>query len=178
MITLPVIDVKLDPLDALLATLGARLIHLSRSDDEAFLSLIADKQVVLQFGSDDGVARYFRFNQGQVSQHLGSAETADLTINFKSSMAGAKLLTKAEMVALMQAVQDGQMVVTGDYKLLMWFASLAKLAVKIPEQYQGYIDTAKPYLQMAKPYATKVGEFATKLLNKSKAGKSNRQDGE
>lgn len=155
MIYIPVLQVGLNALDALLFAVAKRLTSLANNNDEAVLALLKDKNVTLQFTSDDGVARFYRFDNGQVSQNTGRADNADLTIHFTDSTQGAKLLAKGDTVAIMSAIQDGKMQVTGDYKLILWFAQLARLVAKIPEQYKPYVDTAKPYLQ-------KISQFFNK----------------
>lgn len=166
MITIPIINIKANPLDALLAAVGLRLSMLAKGDNEAFLTLIKDKQVILQFTSDDGVARFFEFNNGAITQHEGTSDKADLTISFLDSTEGAKLLAKADTVTLMTAIQDGKMRAEGDYKLILWFASLARHIAKIPEEYQPYVDKAKPYLEQARPAAYKVGQLLRKGIGK------------
>lgn len=146
---LPILDVKTDPLDALLFGLAVRLAWLKSHDDEKFNKLVANKNVVLVFKSD-GMARYYRFHEGHFGQASGEPKEADLTITFKNSLMGAKLLAKGDLASLMTAVQNGDVVVTGDYKLMMWFASLAKHAVAIPPQYEPYVEKAKPYIKKAK----------------------------
>lgn len=166
MITIPIINIKANPLDALLAAVGLRLSMLAKGDNEAFLTLIKDKQVILQFTSDDGVARFFEFNNGAITQHEGTSDKADLTISFLDSTEGAKLLAKADTVTLMTAIQDGKMRAEGDYKLILWFASLARHIAKIPEEYQPYVDKAKPYLEQARPAAYKVSQLLRKGIGK------------
>lgn len=166
--TIPVIDVQLNPLDVLLAGVGYRLGQLAKGDDEKFLSLIRDKKATLQFASDDGVARFFVFDNGVFSQHQGTADNADLTICFKDGTDGAKLLIKADTVALMQAVQDEKMKISGDYKLVLWFVSLAKFVGKVPDEYAPYVEKLTPVWQTAKPYAHKVGDFANQAIAKIK----------
>lgn len=166
MFTLPILDVKADALDALLAALGFRLQSLSKSrSNDALNGLIDGKNVAIGFKSPTA-ERYYEFRDGTFSHTLGSLADADLTIEFKDSLAGAKLLTKGDIAALMTAIQDGDVTITGDYKLVLWFAGVAKHATKIPEEYQGYIDTAKPYIAQVKPYA----EQALTAI-KSKLGK-------
>ncbi|WP_201533480.1 SCP2 sterol-binding domain-containing protein [Psychrobacter immobilis] len=168
MFTIPVLDIKSDPLDVLLAVIGYRLSMLADSDDEAVKKLFADRQVTIELASDESdVARYFRFDNGQFSQRSGHAEKADLTINFKDSMTGVKLLTKGDLPAFMTAVQEGNLSIEGDYSLMMWFNKLAKHIVPtIPEEY-------KPYIQKAKPYAYKAQSLATHWIGvaKHKLGK-------
>ena len=149
MITLPLLNVQLDPLDGLLATLGARFNYLSQHQNDAFIKATQNKNLTLQFISDDGVARFFCFNNGKFHHDLGKKDAADLTIYFKDSLTGAKLLTKADTASLMQAVQEGQIRLDGDYKLIIWFASLAKQAIKLSDNHQQKLDIAKGYLNKA-----------------------------
>lgn len=157
--SLPLFKVKPNPLDALLATLGVRLAYLQKHKNPDFVKLTNNKTLVLQFLSDDGVARFFEFNQGAFYQKVGNHTTPNLTISFKNSIQGAKLLAKADTASLMKAIQEGDVTVTGDYKLVLWFVGVAKIATKIPEKYQDYIDTAKPY-------ADKVLAIANKFVKK------------
>lgn len=168
MLTVPMLNVGLNPLDVLLAGVGFRLNQLTKSDDERFLALLRNKQATIQFISDDGVARFFEFNQGNFTQKMGHADKPDLTIGFVDGMTGAKLLAKADTIALMQAIQDEQVRVEGDYKLILWFASLAKFVGKIPDQYAPYVEKITPLWQTAKPYAYKASNFATTTWGKIK----------
>lgn len=168
MFTVPVLNIKSDPLDVLLAVVGYRLSMLADSDNEDVKALFANRKVTIEIASDESnVTRYFRFDDGQFSQHSGHAEKADLTINFKDSMTGVKLLTKGDLPAFMTAVQEGNLSIEGDYSLMMWFNKLAKHIVPpIPEEY-------KPYIQKAKPYAYKAQNFANHWIGvaKHKMGK-------
>lgn len=169
MFTVPVINVKTDPLDALLAALGLRLQNLAKSkSNDAFNNLIKDRTVCIQFISPS-VARYFRFDHGHFGQTAGTAQDADLTIDFKDSMTGVKLLTKGDVAVFMTAIQDGDVKITGDYKLVLWFAGIGKQAATIPDEYKGYVEQAKPYLEMAKPYANTAKDLLVSL--KQKLGK-------
>lgn len=168
MFTVPVLDIKADPLDVLLAIIGYRLSMLADSDNEELKSLLADRQVTIELASDEsGIARYFSFDNGKFCQHSGHADSADLTINFKDSMTGVKLLTQGNTAAFMTAVQDGKLSMEGNYSLIMWFNKLAKHIVPaIPEE-------LKPYIQRAKPYAYKAQRFAEHWVGvaKHKLGK-------
>lgn len=97
---------------------------------------------------------------------MGKAQHPDLTIDFKNSMTGAKLLTKGDVAALMTAIQDGDVKVTGDYKLVLWFAGIAKQAATIPEEYRGYIEQAKPLVEATKPYAKTAKDFIGSIKQK------------
>ena len=168
MFTVPVLDIKSDPLDVLLAVIGYRLSMLADSANEDFKTLIADRKVTIEIASTEtDVARYYSFDNGAFSQHSGHAKKADLTINFKDSMTGVKLLTKGSLPAFMTAVQEGNLSIEGDYSLMIWFNKLAKHIVPtVPEEY-------KPYVEKAKPYAYKAQKFANHWVGiaKHKLGK-------
>ncbi len=168
MFTIPVLDIKSDPLDVLLAVVGYRLSMLADSKDEDIQKLFADRQVTIEIGSKESdVARYFKFDNGDFKQYSGHADDADLTITFNDSMTGVKLLTKGSLPAFMTAVQNGELNIEGDYSLMMWFNKLAKhLVPTVPEQYE-------PYVQKIKPYAYKAQQFANHWVGvaKHKLGK-------
>ncbi|MGP5536073.1 SCP2 sterol-binding domain-containing protein [Psychrobacter glacincola] len=169
MFTVPVLDIKSDPLDVLLAVIGYRLSMLADSDNEDVKALFADRNVTIELASTEAdIARYFVFDNGSFSQYSGQAKKADLTINFKDSMTGVKLLTKGNLPAFMTAVQEGNLSIEGDYSLMMWFNKLAKHIVPaVPEE-------CKPYIQKAKPYAYKAQKLANHWIGvaKHKLGKS------
>jgi len=156
MFTIPVLDIKSDPLDVLLAVIGYRLSMLACSDNEEVQALLADR-----------VARYYVFNNGEFSQHSGHADEPSLTIKFKDSMTGVKLLTKGNVTGFMTAVQEKKLSIEGDYSLMMWFNKLAKHIVPtVPEELD-------PYFQRAKPYAYKAQKTANHWIGvaKHKMGK-------
>lgn len=163
MFTIPVLNIKADALDVLLAATGYRLSMLARGNNKQFHELLKDRQVTIQLGSKaSGIARYYQFENGRFSQHGGHAKEADLTIDFIDSGTGVKLLTEGNPVAFMTAIQDGQLTMDGDYSLLMWFNKLAKFVVpEVPEE-------LKPYMQQAKPYAYKAQQLAKHWLGVAK----------
>lgn len=170
------IPVQSNPLDVLLYTLGWRLQKLSQdfsqnpdaqANDE-LAELLADVSHTIVFSSDaDGVARMFRFENGQVSQQQGTAEDADLTVDFKDSMTGVKLLMKGDVRAFMTAIDNEDVSVKGDYGLMLWFAKVTKLAIPdVPDALKPYVEQAKPLLDQAKPYAHQAGQIANDVLGK------------
>lgn len=164
--TLPIIDVKTDPLDALLYGLGLRFASLTKSNNDAYHHLVKDKELAIAFKSSDGVNRYYRFVDGQFGQALGDVKNADLTIDFKTSMTGVRLLAKGDVASFMTAIQDGDVTISGDYKLVLWFASIAKHAATLPEPYANYVKQAKPYLEQARPYLDKADQLIKKFKSK------------
>ena len=168
MFNIPVLNIKSDPLDVLLAVVGYRLSMLADSDNEEVQKLLADRQVTIEFTSEESdVVRHFTFDNGKFRQNSGSAEKADLSIKFKDSMTGVKLLTKGSLPAFMTAVQEGKLSIDGDYSLMMWFNKLAKHIVPaVPEK-------CEPYIQKIKPYTYKAQKFAEHWVGvaKHKLGK-------
>lgn len=164
MFTIPILDVKTDPLDAVLYGLGLRLSSLVGGDNTEFNKLLADKQIAIQFVSGD-VGRYYRFVDGHFGQAGGIAKHSDLTIEFKDSLTGVKLLGKGDISALMSAIQDGDVKITGDYKLVLWFAGVVKHATTVPEAYKSYVEQAKPYINKAKPYISKTKPYAKQAVS-------------
>lgn len=164
--TLPFVNIKTDPLDALLATIGLRLQRLSKNKNHAeFNQLIQDKDITIQFLSPT-MARLYEFRQGTFRHLLIENTSADLTIDFKDSMTGVKLLIQGDTAAFMSAIQDGDIHIMGDYKLILWFAKVAKHAIKVPAPYQEYLNQAKPYLKKVQPLATKTIAFIKTELDK------------
>lgn len=172
MFTIPVLDVKADPLDAVLYGLGLRLSSLAGSDNAEFNKLLANKQITILFVAGE-VARQYRFEDGSFAQAGGRPKEADLTVEFKDSLTGVKIISKGDISALMTAIQDGEVTITGDYKLLLWFAGVIKHATTVPDAYKGYLDQAKPYINQAKPYIDKAKPYAEQAfgLIKGKLGK-------
>lgn len=169
---------KSDPLDVLLFGLGLRLTQLAKSNDEKFKSLLENRNFTIQLGSEaEGINRYFSVKDGQFSQTSGEATEPTLTITFKDSITGAKLLTKGDAAAFMTGIQKGDLKMSGDYSLLMWFNQVAKFIVpKVPEQLQPIVEQAKPLLEKAMPIVqglfTKVQSLLGGESQKVKSGES------
>lgn len=168
-ILLPIINVKTNPLDALLTGIGLRFMQLAKTSD-AFQEKLADRKFVIQLASEDGVARHYKVNHGSFSQHYGYATNPDLTMTFKDSATGVKILTKGDPTAFMVAVQAKELSMEGDYSLLMWFGEAAKHVVpRIPEQAKDAIQMVKPYAEKVKPYAEMAVPYAQQALGKLKS---------
>lgn len=159
-------SLKSDPLDVLLFAVGLRLSQLAKMGDAKFKSLLDNRNFTIQMGSEaEGTARYFSVNNGSFSQHAGEASNPSLTITFKDSMTGVKLMTKGDATAFMMGIQNGDLKMSGDYSLLMWFNQVAKYIVpKVPEQLQPVVDHAKPLLVKAAPVAKDIFAKVQSLL--------------
>ncbi len=163
MFTVPVLNIKANPLDALLAVVGYRLSMLAKSDDPNIQQILEDRKVSIEIGSEaDGIARYYVFDDGTFQQYAGKANEPSLRIDFKDSMTGVKLLTGGDVAAFMTAIQDKDLKMEGDYSLLMWFNQLAKHIIPaVPEE-------LKPLLEKARPLTEKAQDLASQAINLAK----------
>lgn len=146
---------KSDPLDVLLFAVGLRLTQLAKSKDEKFTQLLENRDFTIQLGSDaEKTARTYTVKNGVFSQQAGEVESPTLTITFKDSMTGVKLLTKGDATAFMKGIQSGDLKMSGDYSLIMWFNQISKFIVpKVPEQLKPVVEQVKPLLEKALPMA-------------------------
>lgn len=156
-------QIKSDPLDVLLFAVGLRLTQLAKTGDDKFKGLLENRDFTIQLGSDaEATSRYYQVKNGKFSQHAGPAKEPTLTITFKDSMTGVKLLTKGEATAFMTGIQNGDLKMSGDYSLLMWFNQIAKFIVpKVPEPLKPVVAQAKPLIEKATPFAK---ELCTKAM--------------
>lgn len=167
-------QIKSDPLDVLLFAVGLRLTQLAKMGDDKFKGLLENRNFTIQLGSDaEQTSRYYEINNGTFSQHAGPAKEPTLTITFKDSMTGVKLLTKGEATAFMTGIQNGDLKMSGDYSLLMWFNQIAKFIVpKVPEPLKPVVEQAKPLIEKATPFAKELCSKALAMIGSASAGKA------
>ena len=167
-------QIKSDPLDVLLFAVGLRLTQLAKTGDDKFKGLLENRNFTIQLGSDaEQTSRYYQINNGTFSQHAGPAKEPTLTITFKDSMTGVKLLTKGEATAFMTGIQNGDLKMSGDYSLLMWFNQIAKFIVpKVPEPLKPVVEQAKPLIEKATPFAKELCSKALAMIGGASAGKA------
>ena len=167
-------QIKSDPLDVLLFAVGLRLTQLAKMGDDKFKGLLENRNFTIQLGSDaEQTSRYYEINNGTFSQHAGPAKEPTLTITFKDSMTGVKLLTKGEATAFMTGIQNGDLKMSGDYSLLMWFNQIAKFIVpKVPEPLKPVVEQAKPLIEKATPFAKELCSKAMAMIGGMSASKA------
>lgn len=160
-------NLKSDPLDVLLFAVGVRLSQLAKSKDEKFKNLLENRNFTIQLGSEaEQLARTYSVNNGEFSQQAGNSESPTLTIIFKDSMTGVKLLTKGDATAFMKGIQSGDLKMSGDYSLLMWFNQISKFIVpKVPEQLKPVVEQVKPMLEKAMPVAQSLFGKVLSMVN-------------
>lgn len=167
-------QIKSDPLDVLLFAVGLRLTQLAKMGDDKFKGLLENRNFTIQLGSDaEQTSRYYEISNGTFSQHAGPAKEPTLTITFKDSMTGVKLLTKGEATAFMTGIQNGDLKMSGDYSLLMWFNQIAKFIVpKVPEPLKPVVEQAKPLIEKATPFAKELCSKALAMIGGASASKA------
>lgn len=183
-ITLPLVNVQLNPLDAALYILGKRFALLYQQQDTAFLALTTRAfhndatndttsthvpQKIIQFVSDDGIFRHFIFTPNGFAQAIGELP-ADLTIRAKNSHHAARLLFSGKK-AVLRALQTNDLTLMGDDKLLLWLLQLgmrAKTLPQLPQTVQPIADkilpAVAPLLKPLKPAANKALRLSKKWL--------------
>ena len=91
----------------------------------AMRDYLVDVDSTIQFATQVGrVKRYFRFHQQSLVSRAEQADEADMTICFRNAKEGFTLLwamaTGKDKNVFMRAIQEKQLVVEGDYQLLIW----------------------------------------------------------
>ncbi|WP_211233598.1 helicase [Zooshikella ganghwensis] len=96
--------------------------------NEKLRKKLDDKQLTVQFQTDDQrVARHFIIENQKILSRSGVADQHDFAISFKDAGTGLAVLTaKNSQLAFMQAIQEKQLIVTGDLSQVMWFQGIAK----------------------------------------------------
>ena len=107
----------------LLWFLARRMEWLAKTHPE-FIAKLHGRNFTLQFSSGDGTQRFFRIHHGRVVSRNAAHAAPSLTVHFTSDDAAFSLLTKADKNAFMGAVQNGEVKVTGDLSLLLWFMGI------------------------------------------------------
>ncbi len=97
------------------------------SKNPDFQKQLEGKDMAFQIQTEDGrIVRYYQI-QGKKIKSKGKAhENPAFSIHFKDAETGLATLTSKDKNAFMRGIQDKNIVVSGDFKLLMWFQGLTK----------------------------------------------------
>lgn len=111
----------------LLWALGRMMAKASRSNS-AFQQQLAGKELTFMLHTLDGkVARHFVVANNRVESRAGVVQDPAFSIGFKDAAFGfATLQAKNKQLAFMQGIQDKNIQIQGDTKLVMWFQGLMK----------------------------------------------------
>lgn len=111
-------------LKMLLWYMARRMELLARTHPE-FIARLHGRDFTLQISSDEGTARFFRVRHNRVVSRNAAHSTPSITLHFASDDIGFDLLSRSSSAAFMTAMQSGDVKVSGDFSLLMWFMSIA-----------------------------------------------------
>lgn len=105
--------------------MARRMELLARSNSD-FIARLHGRDFVLQISTEEGAQRYFRVHHNRVYSRGELHESPDLTLLFKTDEIAFRLLSTADANAFMTAMQAGEVRLSGDMSLLMWFMSVGK----------------------------------------------------
>lgn len=111
----------------LLWLLSRLMIRAGRKNPE-FAKKAAEKNAVIQISTGDGLAiRHFMFNNGEISSDPAGHEHPDCTVIFKNAGYGFSALLPWNKRLQVSGIQNGDIKVTGNFSLFLWFQSLGVL---------------------------------------------------
>lgn len=111
-------------LKMLLWYMARRMELLARTHPE-FIARLHGRDFTLQISSAEGTQRFFHIHHNRVVSRNAAHGTPSMTLHFASDDIGFALLSGTDKSAFMTAMQTGDLKVTGDFSLLMWFMSIA-----------------------------------------------------
>lgn len=105
--------------------MARRMEVLSRTNSD-FIARLHGRDFTLQISTEEGAHRYFHIHHNRVHSRGELHAEPDLALLFKTDEIAFRLLSTADANAFMAAMQAGEVKLTGDYALLMWFMSVGK----------------------------------------------------
>lgn len=92
-----------------------------------FQKQLEGKDMAFQLQTEDGkIVRYYQVKNRKITSKGKPHPEPAFTIRFKDAATGLALLTSKDKNAFMKAIQDKDIAIAGDFKLLMWFQGIAK----------------------------------------------------
>lgn len=103
------------------------LMKKAAKSNEAFQKQLVGKDVVIQIQTGDTEkGRHFIIKDSKVQSKSGLQEKPSLGLVFKDADTALAVMTSKDKNAFMKAVQEKDLMVKGDFSLLMWFMGLVK----------------------------------------------------
>ena len=109
----------------LLWYMARRMEILTRTHPE-FIARLHERDFVIQISSDEGTHRFFHVHHNRVLSRQNLYASPDITLRFNDDDTAFRLLALGGSKEFMVAMQAGDVKVTGDYTLLMWFMSVSQ----------------------------------------------------
>lgn len=111
----------------LLLWVFGQLMKKASKSNEAFKKQLVGKDVVVQIQTGDTQkGRHFIFKDEKIKSKKGLQDKPSLGLVFKDAETALAVMTSKDKNAFMKAVQEKDLVVKGDFSLLMWLMGLVK----------------------------------------------------
>ena len=81
---------------------------------------------MFQIQTASGSGRHYAIKDGKVKTSGGLTKEPTFTLTFKDAQTGMSVLTAKDKNAFMMAIQNKDLVISGDFGEVMWFQGLTK----------------------------------------------------
>ena len=99
-----------------------KLLQRAINTKTACATYVGGKRLAFQIATQDKAGRHFRIKDGQVKSFAGLSQDAAFTLTFKTADKGFKILSaKDSKAAFLDALRDGDLVISGDFVQVLWF---------------------------------------------------------
>jgi len=98
----------------------------SAKTNPACAEYIDGKEIVFQIQTASGSGRHYAIKDGKVKTSGGLTKEPTFTLTFKDAQTGMSVLTAKDKNAFMMAIQNKDLVISGDFGEVMWFQGLTK----------------------------------------------------
>ncbi len=103
-----------------------QLLKKANKSNPAFVEYISGKDIVFQIQTAQGSGRHFTVKNDKIKSKGGLTAQPTFTLTFKDAETGLRVMTAKDKNAFMAAVQNKDLVMSGDFKEVMWFQGLTK----------------------------------------------------
>lgn len=92
-----------------------------------FQKQLDGKDFAFQLQTVDGsIARHYVIRNNKVKTKGKAHKSPAFTISFKDAETGLRIMTAKDKNAFMKGIQDKDIVIAGDFSLVMWFQGISK----------------------------------------------------
>lgn len=92
-----------------------------------FQKQLDGKDFAFQLQTVDGnIARHYVIRNNKVKTKGKAHASPAFTISFKDAETGLRIMTAKDKNAFMKGIQDKDIVISGDFSLVMWFQGISK----------------------------------------------------
>lgn len=88
---------------------------------------VAEKELVFQIQTRNGIGRHFSISNGKISSTAGLTANPQFTMTFRDTASGFAILSaKNSKEAFLSALHDDDLSLSGDFVEVMWFQGLTE----------------------------------------------------